>query len=93
MLVTMICLDKPNHVDLRLKTRPRHLEWLEAAKPNIKWVGPILADDGATMIGSLYLAEFDTLAAARAFQRQDPYDQAGLFERVIVQPVRQVLPK
>jgi hypothetical protein len=93
MLVTMICLDKPNHVDVRMKTRPKHLEWLEGAKPTIKWVGPILADDGATMIGSLYLAEFDTLAAARAFQRQDPYDQAGLFERVIVQPVRQVLPK
>jgi hypothetical protein len=57
------------------------------------FAGPILADDAATMIGTLYLAEFDTLEAARAFQKQDPYNQAGLFERVIVQPARKVLPK
>jgi hypothetical protein len=93
MLVTIICLDKPGHVELRMKTRPAHLDWLNGNTPPVKFVGPILADDAATMIGSLYIAEFDSLAAARAFQQSDPYAQAGLFERVIVQPVRQVLPK
>ena len=71
MLVTIICLDKPGHVELRMKTRPAHLAWL-ATPPPVQFVGPMLADDGATMIGSLYIAEFETLAAARAFQNSDP---------------------
>ena len=92
MLITIICHDKPGHVDLRMETRPAHLEWLTNPPPAI-FIGPILADDGTTMIGSLYVAEFESLAAAREFQKQDPYAKAGLFERVIVQPTRKVLPK
>jgi uncharacterized protein YciI len=93
MLVTIICLDKPGHFDLRMKTRPAHLKWIEDAKPNASFIGPILSDDGAAMLGSLYVAEFPDLAAARAFQKDDPYEKAGLFERVIVQPTRNILHK
>lgn len=92
MLVMMVCMDKPGHVDLRLKTRPQHLEWIENSGLALMYAGPILADDGQTPAGSLILAEFDTLDAARAFQKTDPYAKAGLFEKVTVQPTRKVLP-
>ena len=92
MLITMICFDKPGHLELRLKTRPSHIEWLNVTKPNLFFVGPILADDATTMMGTLYICEFESLEAARAFQKQDPYEKAGLFERVVVQPTRKVLP-
>ena len=93
MLITMICLDKPGHVDLRMKTRPAHLEWINAHTPPSLFLGPIIADDGETLMGSLYIAEFESLAAARAFQKQDPYEKVGLFERVIIQPTRKLFPK
>jgi uncharacterized protein YciI len=90
MLVTIICFDKPGHIELRMKTRPEHLKWIEAKAPKALFIGPILSDDSATMIGSLYVAEFEDLAAARAFQKDDPYTKAGLFERVVVQPTRNI---
>lgn len=93
MLITMICLDKPGHVELRMKTRPAHLEWINAKTPPAVFIGPILADDGETLIGSLYVVEFDSLAAARAYQKEDPYQKVGLFERVIIQPTRKLFPK
>lgn len=93
MLVTFICFDKPNSTELRMKTRPAHLAWLETSALPVTFIGPILADDDATPIGSLFIVEADSLAAARAFQKQDPYVAAGLFENVIVQPTRKVFPK
>ena len=47
----------------------------------IIYAGPMLADDGETPTGSLIVADFENLAAARAFQKTDPYQMAGLFER------------
>ena len=72
MLVTVICFDKPNHVDLRMKLRPTHLAWLEKSGVNIPkvYVGPMLADDGTTPIGTLIIAEFADVAAARAFAKR-----------------------
>lgn len=93
MLCTIIAFDKPNHVDLRMKTRPTHLEWMDKENPKAIFIGPILADDGTTPIGSLFVADFESLDAAKAFASRDPYAHAGLFDRVTIQPTRQVYPK
>lgn len=92
MLVAFMCFDKPGHVDLRLSNRPRHLTWIQGAIKKVVYAGPMLSDDGQTPTGSLIVAEFESVDAARAFQKTDPYDQAGLFERVIVTTTRKVLP-
>jgi uncharacterized protein len=92
MLVAFTCHDKPNSVDLRMKTRPAHLAWLEKNKDKVTFAGPLLHDDGQTPRGSLIVAEFESLEAARAFQKADPYTQAGLFAEVIVMPTRKVFP-
>lgn len=93
MLVIWICIDKENSNELRMKTRPAHLEWVAAANFRFKFGGPLLSDDGSKMIGSIIIAEHDSLEEARALQKTDPYQLAGLFERVIIQPTTQMHPK
>ncbi len=92
MFVAIICYDKPNHLDLRLKTRPTHLAYIEGSKANLTYAGPLLTDDGESPRGSIFVGEFESLDAARAFNRNDPYTLAGLFEWVSVHPTRKVFP-
>ena len=40
--------------------------------------GPVLSDDGETMIGSTFVIEFDSLDEAKAWAAEDPYAKAGL---------------
>lgn len=90
MLIGIVCYDKPNHVDLRMKTRPVHLEYMETFAGQLLYAGPILTDDGASPMGSLIIGDFADLNAARAFNAGDPYTKAGLFEKVSMHPTRKV---
>ncbi len=92
MLVGIMCFDKPDHVDLRMKTREEHLDWIQSPDIKLKYAGPMLTDDGEKSIGSLIIAEFEDLATARAIFAEDPYNKAGLFERVVIVPTRKVFP-
>ncbi len=92
MLCTIIAYDKPSHLDLRLKTRPVHLEYIDSFGAQIVYAGPLLTDDGASPMGSLIVGDFVDLAAARSFQAGDPYAKAGLFDKVSVHPTRKVFP-
>ncbi len=92
MLVAIICYDKPNQLDLRMKTRPTHLTYIENCKVQFTYAGPILTDDGESPKGSLFVGEFDSLDAARAFNAGDPYSLAGQFEKVTIHPTRKVFP-
>ncbi len=92
MRFAIICLDKPEHGALRQENRPAHLAHLNAHTDAVVLVGPLLADDGETPLGSLLIMEFADRAGAEAFAAGDPYAQAGLFESVTIRPWRQVLP-
>ena len=51
------------------------------------------ADPGpAGFSGSLIVAEFESLEAARTWAEADPYLSTGVFERVTVKPFKKVLP-
>ena len=52
------------------------------------------ADDPgeAGFSGSLVIAEFDSLASARAWADADPYVAAGVYREVTVKPFKKVLP-
>ncbi len=92
MLIAAMCFDKADHVDLRLKTRAEHLAWIKGSGVTIVYGGPMLEDDGETPKGSLLIGEFESADAARAFFETDPYNKAGLFEKVVIVATRQVLP-
>lgn len=83
----------------RLAARPQHIARLEALRDagRLLLAGPCPAIDGedpgpAGFSGSVVIAEFGSLAAARAWADADPYIDAGVYERVEVRPFRKVLP-
>lgn len=83
----------------RLAARPQHIARLEELRDEgrLLLAGPCPAIDGedpgpAGFSGSVVIAEFGSLAAARAWADADPYIDAGVYERVEVRPFRKVLP-
>ncbi len=97
MWYAIICEDKPNSLELRMETRPAHLEALQALQNEgrILTAGPLPAidsenpgDNGFT--GSIIIAEFDSLDDAKAWAANDPYAVAGVFANVVVKPYKKV---
>ncbi len=91
MLFVLYCRDKPDSLELRLATRAAHLEFAKA-DGRVQMAGPMLSDDGETMLGSLFVVAAEDLAAARAFNANDPYTLAGLWQSVAIHPFRWLLP-
>lgn len=85
------CIDKPESAELRVATRPAHLQYLQALSEPILAAGPLLDAEGAP-IGSLLIIDFADRKAAIQFAADDPYSQAGLFASVAVTAWRKVLP-
>lgn len=90
MLFVIHAIDKPASLELRLKVRPTHLEYLTAAGAQVVAAGPTLTDDGQGMTGSVLIVEAADKAAAETFARNDPYAKAGLFHSTTVMPWRKV---
>jgi len=97
MWYAIICEDVANSLPLRQEVRPAHLERLDALRNEgrLLTAGPHPAidnedpgDNGFT--GSLIIAEFDSLAAAKEWANDDPYTLNGVFSRVVVKPYRKV---
>lgn len=83
----------------RQAARPEHLARLHALRDEgrLLLAGPCPAIDAedpgpAGFSGSLVVARFDSLEAARAWADADPYRAAGVYTRVDVRPFRKVLP-
>ena len=89
MLFAISCTDKPGSLELRLATRPAHLEHLKAEVGRILLGGPVL-DAAGNPCGSLLVVEAADRAEAEAFAAADPYAKAGLFESVAIRPYRVV---
>jgi uncharacterized protein YciI len=88
----LFCKDKPQSLDLRMATRERHLAYVGGFADRLKLGGPLL-DENGDMAGSVLVLEADSLAEAEAFSANDPYRQAGLFERVEISALRVTLGK
>ena len=99
MLYAIIGEDRAGSLDQRLAARPAHLARLQALQADGRLVlaGPCPAVDSpdpgpAGFTGSLIVAEFASLAEARAWADADPYVAAGVYEQVSVKPFKKVLP-
>ncbi len=100
MLYAIFGQDIPDSSERRASVRREHLARLEALQNEGRLIlaGPHPAIDAndpgeAGFSGSLIVAEFESLEAARAWADADPYVTAGVFERVSVHPFKQVLPR
>jgi len=99
MLYAITGTDNSNSLERRKAARPAHLERLKQlhAEGRLLLAGPFPAIDAedpgdAGFTGSLIVAEFENLAAAKAWADADPYIVAGVYRDVRVQPFRKVLP-
>lgn len=91
--------DAPQTLDRRMQARPAHLARLLALKETgrLLLAGPCPSIDAedpgpAGFSGSIVIAEFPSLEAARAWADADPYVEAGVYARTEVRPFRLVLP-
>lgn len=99
MLYAIIANDTADSLAKRLAARPAHLQRLDALKQQgrLLLAGPCPAIDSpdpgpAGFSGSLIVAEFDSLEAAREWADADPYVAAGVYDSVTIRPFKKVLP-
>ncbi|MGF1563622.1 MAG: YciI family protein [Geminicoccaceae bacterium] len=90
MLFILTCHDKPNALDLRMATREKHLAYISTHADVVRLAGPLLAEDGG-MVGSHFIIEVSDRAEAERFSADDPYTQAGLFERIELMSFRAIV--
>jgi len=99
MLYMILGHDVPNSLALRKETRPAHVERLKLLQTEGRLIlaGPRPAIDAldpgaAGFVGSLVVAEFEDLTAARTWAEADPYIKAGVYSHVDVQPFIKTMP-
>jgi len=99
MLYAIISEDVPNSLEKRLSVRPEHVARLKQLQDEARLIlaGPHPAIDNddpglSGFTGSLVVAEFASLQAAKQWADEDPYIRAGVYERVTVKPFKKVLP-
>jgi uncharacterized protein YciI len=91
MLFVIHCVDKKNHLQVRLDNRPAHIEYLKNCGEKIFAAGPTLSKN-ETMNGSIIIIDQENFAAAESFAANDPYNKAGLFANVMISAWKKVLP-
>ena len=92
MRYVITCKDKPGHLPIRMENRPAHVAYLESYLDIMLCAGPTL-DSSGNPSGSVLIINFDSLADAEAWAKQDPYSKAGLFESVTITAWKKVFPE
>lgn len=99
MWYAIMATDVADSLEQRRAARPAHLDRLQKlhVEGRLLLAGPFPAVDAedpgqAGFSGSLIIASFDSLDAARAWADADPYQVAGVYADVDVRPFRQSLP-
>lgn len=99
MLYAISGEDVPDSLEKRLVVRASHLERINELRREGRLVlaGPYPAIDSpdpgpAGFSGSLIVAEFESLEAARSWAETDPYTTSGVYAKLTVKPFKKVLP-
>ena len=99
MLYVILGKDAPGSLEVRRRVRPQHLERIGALADagRVAIAGPCPVADSPEpgpqgFSGSVIIAEFESLEAARAWVAGDPYVTEGVFESCEVRPFIKVLP-
>ncbi len=99
MLYVIQGVDNTNSLEKRLSARPAHIARLNDLKAQGRLIlaGPHPAIDSTDpgpegFTGSLIVAEFNDLEDAQEWANQDPYIDAGVYQKVGVKPFIKALP-
>lgn len=99
MLYAIFARDSDDSLGKRQAMRPAHVERLRQMQEEGRLVlaGPFPAVDAPDLSagarGSLIVAEFESLEAARSWAQADPYVAAGIYAEVDVHPFVKTFPR
>jgi uncharacterized protein YciI len=93
MLFTFFLLDKPGALAQRLEMRPEHKAYLGAKAEQIAFAGPLLADDGKTMVGSLLVIDFPSRDEAQRWIAAEPFTRAGVYASTAIYAFQNLWPQ
>jgi uncharacterized protein len=87
MLFVVHALDKKDILPTRAKhyrAHRIHLDRAEEHRVDVVTAGTLVADDGETPVGSIFVIDAADRAAVDAFTRSDPYHINGVWEQIAV---------
>lgn len=87
MLFVIHAIDKADMLERRLAHYPDHKAFLAdttAYGVRIVMSGPLVADDGERMIGSLFVVEAADRMTVENFNQADPFQKAGIWRQVTI---------
>ena len=87
MLFIIHAVDRTDALATRLEHYDAHKAFLsDTSRFGVKIVmsGPLVADDGETMIGSFFLVEAPGRTKVEAFHHSDPFLAAGIWKNVTI---------
>jgi len=93
MLFAFHLVDRADAGDLRTRARPEHKAYLAQVADRIAFAGPLLSDDGQTMLGSLLVIDFADRAAALDWLAREPFTVAGLYAQAQIHAFQSLWPQ
>lgn len=85
MLFSFYNIDHPGTA-IRTRLLTEHKAYLARFADQMAFAGPLFEEDGKTPVGSLLVMDFDDRSSADAFIAAEPYNQAGLYQRICIRP-------
>ena len=85
MIWVILCKDKPNSLNERMKVIDEHRAYLSTNPTKTLISGP-LTDEEGNMNGSFFMVEVDNEKEIRVFQRNDPIFKANIWDEIIISP-------
>ena len=90
MPYAIISRDKPGSIDLRTKTRPEHLQYIERFVPSVLVGGGFITEEDALAGGGLIILDVEKRSEDEEFVKNDPYTKVGLFQEVEIKRWKKV---
>jgi len=87
MLFAIHGLDADGALPIRLANYDAHKAFLSDTSPHgvaIVMSGPLVAEDGTTMIGSLFIVEAPDLTTVQRFNAADPFAKAMVWKSLAI---------
>ena len=88
MFCAVYCLDKPDAAALREEHMVVHRAHLDKAASILFFSGPLQNEDASASLGSLFIFNVDSLSQAEEFIASEPFNKAGVFEKVVIHRMR-----
>ena len=85
MIWVILCKDKPNSLNERMKIIDEHRAYLSTNPIKTLISGP-LTDKEGNMSGSFFMVEADNEEEIRVFQRNDPIFKANIWDKITISP-------